>query len=255
MTKIEILNIGHEKVYNKKGKVIAYIKVYPIFDKSDRFSVTRTDITIVTFAGEIPGYVDTDGVVFTPDNRYIGCLKKPRRTFFQMSVVSILLIFLTISILQTTVILSKMGMSLLEPEVPEITVNNVSDGVPWSERMNINVLGNQSIYPGANGSYLFVVNNQNEKPILHNVAFREINKNNIPIRYRIKVNELYISEDWQPISYIDLENIYLSSETRTLYCIEWRWAADIDDGIDSLAGQDITTSYTIQIAVVAELAL
>ncbi len=254
MDKIRILNIGHERVYNKKGKVIAYIKISPVFSKGDAFSVQKINTTLVTYKGEIPAYVTSSGEVYSPADQYIGSLKEPPRAFFKLSVVAILFIFLSLSVLQTTLLFKKMGMSLTEPEIPEVTVFDIDSETHWSGRMNINILGTKSICPGSTGTYSFVVKNQNAKPILHNVRISEVNRYHIPICYRIKIDDVYFDEEWKSLSQLNLNNIYLTSDARTIYYIEWLWFADVDDVRDTMAGQDLTSTYSIQIAVVAELA-
>lgn len=92
---------------------------------------------------------------------------------------------------------------------------------------------NDVIAPGSTGIYHFNVQNNTKDLLEYNLSFKEDNKYNINIKYRIKLNDKPITNDWSYLKDIKLKKNKLESYKYDLYELEWKWFdSDNDSNIE-----------------------
>lgn len=243
----------YKKVYDNRGKVVGFvkpkIKPYPHFDISELLNSVEANIKRIEFQGGGDGYLDNNGNVFTSNEIYVGNLKNPKRIFMPISIAFILIIFITLTTFYSTVIMGRAGFPTAPLDYPEISVMS-SDYTEWSQQQELNILentfGEKLLYPGASGQYGFVVDNKTARAMFYNIILSDVNEQNIPIRYRLKANNLYVAgskNDWVTMDEIDIDNVYLSRFSSVVYHIEWQWFMDEDDELDSNIGNQLSLYY------------
>ena len=135
-------------------------------------------------------------------------------------------------------ILKSYNMRIYNPfETKIIQVTSESKG--WYKNDNINLFknlnekGEKIIFPGQSGEYEFVIQNNNDVPINYSIKFYEKNIDNINIKYKLKINNVYVignENTYETIDKLELQDIKILDKTKSLYTIEWKWEeADNDE--------------------------
>lgn len=110
------------------------------------------------------------------------------------------------------------------------------------------------IYPGIKNTYYFELTNKQDFDIVCEIEFKETNKENIPIKYKLKENGKYIkgSEDkYVNCDELDTKDILVSSNSKNKYELEWKWENDTqNDNAYGDKNKDIT--YEIEITINAK---
>ena len=112
--------------------------------------------------------------------------------------ISVVILVTVILTLVVVYILHMFGMEIHNPyETKVISIN--SEGKNWYKNENINIFeklnksGEKVIWPGKSGTYDFVIENNTKQSAYYRIDFEEINENNINIKYRLRMNNVYIS--------------------------------------------------------------
>lgn len=149
-----------------------------------------------------------------------------------------------------------------KPTQKPIEVNKefivTSNNKQWTEILNIfdneKYSGMPIIYPGIQNTYYFEFTNTEDFDVECSINFREINKENIPIKYKLKENGIYIKGNENTyVNYNELntKNIVVKANSQKLYELEWKW---IDNTPNDNNYGDInkTITYSLEITVEAE---
>jgi len=145
----------------------------------------------------------------------------------------------------------------IEPEEPEEpVVENVytiiSENKQWEEMQSIDIFTNEYytnavIAPGVEGNYKFDVNNGLVITMKYNIQLEEINNKNINMKYRLKLGDTYIIEDWTDIENIEIPTFQINSMTKAKYTLEWKW---VDSENDTQIGKNAEDAqYNLKILV------
>ena len=129
------------------------------------------------------------------------------------------------------------NMSIYNPyEVKILTVK--SEMKDWNLNENINLFqqsnknGEKLIYPGESGKYEFIIENSNSTQMYYNIRLSEENKDKINIKYKLKMNNIYIVGDentYETIDKFNLEKVNIMGNTKILYTLEWKWQESDND--------------------------
>lgn len=128
----------------------------------------------------------------------------------------------------------------------------------WQENLNIfnneKYNGKPIIYPGISNTYYFETTNKLDFDVVCKISFVEENKENLPIKYKLKQNGFYIKGDSKNyVSYneLNIKDIILKSNSENVYELEWKW---IDDEENDNRYGDIgkTIKYQLKVTVEAE---
>ena len=177
----------------------------------------------------------------------------------KLIIILILLVIIILLAFITSNILGKIGYVSTNGE--EISLIDVSQNdIGWDMLEELDIFKNKKydnnniIAPKRVGSYSFFVNNVTDQNLIYDLQLREINNYNINMKYKLKLENVYVAgskEKWVDIEDINLENIILTANSRNLYTLEWCWAND--DIQDTQIGSLNYADYTLRIKTGAQI--
>lgn len=135
-------------------------------------------------------------------------------------------------------------------DVVKITPNSVD----WkaSDKLRIfnnpSLVNNNLIAPNSNGTYKFIVQNESTENIRYNISFIEENKHDINMKFRLKIDNIYVvgNEDkWVDVSEMNLEDVLITASSKTMYTIDWHWQEAEND---TQIGQEEYSEYQLNVS-------
>ena len=174
----------------------------------------------------------------------------------------ILIIIFIILILLITFLINHLGKvgyvntSNEQTDLVEVTQNDIG----WDMLEELNIFRNKKynnqniIAPRNTGTYSFLVKNVTENNLVYDLQLREINDYNINMKYKLKLENVYIAgskEEWKDIKDINIENIIVPAESTNFYTLEWCWADN--DVQDTKIGSLTYADYTLRIKIGAQI--
>lgn len=158
------------------------------------------------------------------------------RRRWNLIIIAIITIFIILTLIVVYILKIK-KMSIYNPYETKI-INITSESKDWYANENINLFKriNQNaeklIFPGDYGSYEFILNNTNNLPVYYNLKISEENKDRINIKYKLKLNNVYIigdKDEYESIDKMDLKEIKIMENAKSLYTLEWKWEKSDND--------------------------
>ena len=104
--------------------------------------------------------------------------------------------------------------------------------------------GEKKIAPRSKGTYKFYVENVTDGNITYNMKFSDEMKHLINMKYRLKIDNVYIRGDenkYINIDELNVEDIIVLKDSINIFTLEWYWADD--DSKDTLVGSQKTDEY------------
>ena len=141
---------------------------------------------------------------------------------------SLIFMFVVLSLLVAHIIGAHGVENPYETKIIQVS----SEAKEWHQNDNINLFktrnrkGEKVIWPGQSGSYDFVVQNNNNDPITYQLSLDEANRDNINMKYRLKLNNVYVVGDektYESIDKVKLDNITILGKGKSLFTLEWTW--------------------------------
>ena len=185
--------------------------------------------------------------------------KEEKRKDEKVILIIILFIFINFMILVISHLLGKVGYVDTSSEQLDL-IQVTQDDIGWNLLEELNIFKNKKydnqniIAPRSVGTYSFLVSNVTDKNLIYDVQLREVNNYNINMKYKLKLENVYVAgskEKWVDIEDINLENIILTANSRNLYTLEWCWAND--DIQDTQIGSLNYADYTLRIKIGAQI--
>jgi len=143
-----------------------------------------------------------------------------------------------------------------ENSVPNkpISIKEKGTGTLFGDDVVINVFKNiiydmrAVIAPLSSGEYSFIIENPNKQTLNTKLTFEEVNKYNIDMRYRLKSNAGYFSNEWKTPT--DMLNVCDVGGGKTKeFTLEWKW---FEGSNDTTAGIALDRDYQLKIKIFAE---
>ncbi len=145
------------------------------------------------------------------------------------------------------------------------TIEEDKDGIEvfdkqteYSQNTPLRIFTNTAYYvvddkiaPTSENSYQFVIRNNNEFNIKYNLELFENNKYNVNMKYRLKLNGVYVAgnnDDWLTYEELKQEGIVLSANTYDVYTLDWKWFEGIND---TEVGTNINSDYKLELKITA----
>ena len=141
---------------------------------------------------------------------------------------SLIFMFVVLSLLVAHIIGAHGVENPYETKIIQVS----SEAKEWHQNDNINLFktrnrkGEKVIWPGQSGSYDFVVQNNNNDPITYQLSLDEANRDNINMKYRLKLNNVYVVGDektYESIDKVKLDNVTILGKGKSLFTLEWTW--------------------------------
>lgn len=128
----------------------------------------------------------------------------------------------------------------------KIIINNDYDiyNLEGENNKNTNIFNGETITPGSSGIYHFNVLNNHDEDLNYKLKFKEENKNNISMKYKLKLNGNYLTNDWIYLKDIKFNNKKINTNEFDVYELEWKW---FNSDNDSKVTEN--SSYKINIIV------
>lgn len=169
----------------------------------------------------------------------------------------IILIFVILALI-VTYILNVFNMAIYNPYETKV-IDISSKDKNWYKNENINLFqnlnknGEKIIWPGKSGEYSFIIANNSSQDVCYKFNMQDKNDKNINIKYRLKMNNMYIvgdEENWASIDKMKLDNIYGLKDSKTIYTLEWKWE---DSDNDTQIAKEGLATYTVYIDIYSKL--
>lgn len=158
-----------------------------------------------------------------------------------------------------------------KPNIPVVDNEDKNDEYPtikvsdnetdFSENTDIDIFSNikfngeSKIAPQSKGEYHFVINNVSKYKLLYNIDFTDKMSNKINMKYRLKIDNVYIKgndESYVTIDELNLDDILVLADSNNVFTIEWYWDdSNVEDTyVGSLESEQY---YTLEVKVQAEI--
>ena len=105
------------------------------------------------------------------------------------------------------------------------------------------------IAPESSNTYQFVVKNGTIYNIKYNINFIENNPYEINMKYRLKKNDTYITNDYVSANELEILEMNLESGKNDTYYLEWKWFSSEND---TKVGKALNADYGLKIEIKAE---
>ena len=108
------------------------------------------------------------------------------------------------------------------------------------------------IAPFSQGTYNFKIKNETKQNIQYNILMSEENNWDVNLKYRLKLDNVYIignSNTWVDIDKLNVLDIIVTDESENIYTIEWYWE---EASNDTLIGKSQNAEYKLKINVEAK---
>ncbi len=148
-----------------------------------------------------------------------------------------------------------------EPAPEEDNVQVLDKNIIWTTTNELKIFENpmydydEVIAPGSTNIYQFVVKNSTEYEIQYEIEFKEVNKDHINMKYRLKKNKDYIAGDndtWVTYESLTHAGNIINAKSSDTYYLEWKW---FDSANDNEIAEKGDVTYELQIDLKAKQAI
>lgn len=189
--------------------------------------------------------VDRHLNTYTLNGFYSGTLYD-MTNFLKIVVGCILALLITICLVFTTIVKTSTDVK------PSALIVSEIDGEVVSTEWNIfgKYKEDKIIYPGKKGEYYFELINNNSKALSVDIVFDEANEYNIPMIFKLSLNDSNSPDYYFPANSLELKNIYIDAKSSKLFKLDWYWKnTGINDENDTKIASTAIATYTIKISV------
>lgn len=114
--------------------------------------------------------------------------------------------------------------------------------------------GEKIIAPNSSGSYKFCISNEAPNDIIYNIKFLDEMNYFINMKYRLKIDNVYIrgnENEYVGIDELNVEDITVLEDSNNIFTLEWCWVNN--DKQDTLVGmQKDNQYYTLKLKINAD---
>ncbi len=189
--------------------------------------------------------------------------KSVRRNKTKNNIIIILIIIILLLLCILGYKVGRIGYSTIDTSgtAEKIDVIKVtSEGTTWGENTRLNIFNNKKfndekkIAPKSSGTYRFYIKNELEDNISYNINLLDDMSNFVNMKYKLKLNNVYVcgnEQTYVSIDELNLKDIILTKDSTSLYTLEWYW--EDDDEKDTYIGSSKTDEYyTLGLKIQAE---
>ena len=246
----------YKLVFDDEGKVICGISKNDICDLNGikiasfacKENVENSKVKQLVYSSNSFGTFRLIGNVLFYNDRRIGVTRNgPNKSSVLLLLVTCMLLLITFGIVSI--------IEVPNTQVPVIVLNDTDGVVDVDRRIGV---FNPSISPNSSGEYHFNIQNTNGKKMSYSLDVFEYYDGeiieNFPVRYRLKMNNLYINDEstWLHSSELSFKHLYIQSVSTQEFTLEWYWPFDSgNDTLDTYFGTD-NGEYSIVISLKAE---
>ena len=116
---------------------------------------------------------------------------------------------------------------------------------------NVKFANEKIIAPGSSGSYEFLVKNIGSSSVSYNILFADTMDNRVNMRYRLKIDNVYIKgneNEYVTIDELNTDHIKVMANSNNVFTLDWLWVDDdVQDTYTGSRNED--QHYTLNISV------
>ena len=112
--------------------------------------------------------------------------------------------------------------------------------------------GKKMIAPRSHSSYDFKIENTTSNNIRYNIEMSEVNELDINMKYKLKLDNIYIvgnKNEWAEVEDLNINDIIVTANSRNIYTLEWYWE---DAPNDTSIGEAVYAEYKLKINITSE---
>ena len=152
----------------------------------------------------------------------------------------------------------KIGYDETVSEPTDVVIQVTQDNIKFDIIEDLDIFANvqfdnkKIIAPQSYGSYNFKIENVTGANVTYNILMSEVNKWDINLKYRLKLDNVYIigNEDtWVDIDDYNIYDIIVTDKSENTYTIEWYWE---DSDNDTSIGEAGNATYKLKVNVDAK---
>lgn len=113
----------------------------------------------------------------------------------------------------------------------------------------------ETIAPNSSGAYQFCLKNESKNDIIYDIKFLDEMQNFVNMKYRLKIDNIYIrgnEKEYVGIDELNVENIVVLKDSNNIYTLEWYWE-DSDEKDTIVGSKKENQYYTLSIEINASL--
>lgn len=178
--------------------------------------------------------------------------RKRKRDRIEKTILIIIIIILLLMLFLLGNKIGKIGYKEVSSNPEDvITIIKVTDkDIEVTKDTELNIFANEKfngekkIAPRSKGTYKFYVENVTDGNITYNIKFSDEMKYLVNMKYRLKIDNVYIRGDednYIDINELNVEDIIVLKDSINIFTLEWYWADD--DEKDTLVGSQKTDEY------------
>ena len=108
-------------------------------------------------------------------------------------------------------------------------IQEIDDNTQLDIFSNVKFDNKKIIAPGSYGSYDFMVKNIGTTKLSYNINFKDVMDNSVNMKYRLKIDNVYIKgneKEYVSIDELNTENIKVMINSNNVFTLEWLWVDD-----------------------------
>ena len=186
-----------------------------------------------------------------------------KRQFSRESLKKIIYILIIIIIILILLLVWKIGRIGIDerPTSGKIYVDGIAiteDDIEIEKDTQLNIFNNEKfkgekiIAPHSQGTYKFYIKNKSNRDINYNIKFSDEMKKFVNMKYRLKIDNIYIrgnEEGYTTIENLDVNNVTEPKDSINMFTLEWYW--EDNDELDTKVGTSDERYYTINLKIEA----
>lgn len=192
---------------------------------------------------------------------YIKELKNEKRKSQRRALWIIILIIIIILLLCFCYLmfnkLGKIGYEQTSSEIVD-SIQITENDIDINKIEDLNIFCNpefgekKMIAPQSYSTYNFKIENVTNNNIKYNISMEEINRFNINMKYKLKLDNIYIignKDEWVDAEKLNINDVIVTADSRNIYTLEWYWA---DAENDTDIGKAVYAEYKLNINISAQ---
>lgn len=141
----------------------------------------------------------------------------------------------------------------------ENLVSIYDEDINFGKDTKLNIFNNKKfenkkiIAPHSNWEYKFCIKNKANKNIKYSIKFSDEMKNLVNMKYRLKIDNIYIrgnENEYVSINNLETKDVSVMNNSLNTYTLEWYW--EDNDELDTIVGTNEDGYYKLNLEIHAE---
>lgn len=153
--------------------------------------------------------------------------------------------------------MGNIGFNSIEAYVVD-KIELTGENLEISNNTKLNIfsgLQNGKIAPNSSGTYRFSVKNKSDYDMIYSILFEDDMKNFVNMKYRLKIDNIYVKGDsntYVSIDELNLESIIVPRNSINIYTLEWKWE-DSDENDTRIATMEENQYYFFRMQIISNI--